>query len=119
MTDQYAAFWKLMDDIDYDYTPPVCDWSELRKQFPSLEISSYGGACPLQAEGEIFGMPFYFRFRHGHASLNLSYDDSKIYIEPAYRASIGFGDSLLGVLSDEEFVEIFTKLATELEDQVL
>jgi len=118
MADQYAEFWKLLKDIDYDYEPPVYDWSALEGRFPSLSIQSYGGACPLQSEGEIFGMPYYFRFRHGHATLSLSYDDNKIYLEPTYRAGVSFGDDLLGTLSDEEFIEIFTKLASEIEEQI-
>ena len=34
-----------------------------------LEVTSLGGACPTQAEGYIWGKPFYFRARHGEWSL--------------------------------------------------
>lgn len=28
-------------------------------------IESIGGSCPMQAEGEVCGVPFYWRLRHG------------------------------------------------------
>jgi hypothetical protein len=31
-----------------------------------------GGKCPVQAEGTINGLPFYFRSRYGHWSLSIS-----------------------------------------------
>lgn len=30
-----------------------------------INITSIGGQCPVQAEGDVFGFPFYFRARHG------------------------------------------------------
>lgn len=30
---------------------------------PNLEIDTIGGYCPVQAEGTVFGKPFYFRAR--------------------------------------------------------
>ena len=37
-----------------------------------LEISSLGGACPTQAEGYLWGKPFYFRARHGEWSISVA-----------------------------------------------
>lgn len=31
----------------------------------ALVVTSMGGVCPTQAEGEMDGNPFYFRARHG------------------------------------------------------
>jgi hypothetical protein len=34
-------------------------------------IDEQGGACPFQAQGNILGQQFYFRFRNDYASLSL------------------------------------------------
>lgn len=36
------------------------------------EITSIGGNCPVQAEGSIDGMPFYFRARGEHWSFSVA-----------------------------------------------
>jgi len=82
----------------------------LGEKFPSLAINSYGGMCPLQCEGVYLGMSFYFRLRHGIASLSLGGAD--VIGEPKY-----YGEFLLegdnrgdGYVEMAEFVKIFTKL---------
>lgn len=52
-----------------------------------LKINSIGGNCPVQAEGTINGVPFYFRARHEHWSLSIGEDpimrdDAWFYQEP-------------------------------------
>lgn len=37
-----------------------------------LIVTYLGGACPTQAEGTIFGNPFYFRARHGTWDLTVT-----------------------------------------------
>jgi hypothetical protein len=38
---------------------------------PEVKIKWLGGNCPVQAEGEINGQPFYFRARGEHWSLEI------------------------------------------------
>lgn len=42
--------------------------------WPSIEVHSIGGNCPVQAEGEIDGKEFYFRARGGHWSIGIGGD---------------------------------------------
>ena len=39
---------------------------------PYIRIDEIGGNCPCQADGEIYGMPFYFRARGGGWTLSVS-----------------------------------------------
>lgn len=39
---------------------------------PPIVIDTIGGFCPVQAEGTIDGLPFYFRSRGEHAELTIS-----------------------------------------------
>lgn len=38
---------------------------------PYISIDSIGGSCPTQADGELYGYPFYFRARHGEWTLDV------------------------------------------------
>lgn len=40
----------------------------------ALEINSLGGNCPVQAEGQVDGEPFYFRARGAHWSMSIGSD---------------------------------------------
>jgi hypothetical protein len=82
----------------------------LTKKYPSLVIESYGGMCPLQCEGRYLDEAYYFRLRHGVASLSLGGSD--VIGEPKY-----YGESLLegdnrgdGYVEMAEFVKIFDAL---------
>lgn len=63
----------------------------------NLVITSCGGACPTQAMGEISGVPFYFRARHGFWTLGLGED-------PVSRAELEMSgeDDTSGWMSDDE-----------------
>ena len=83
---------------------------ELVSKFPTLVINFYGGACPLQCEGVYQGNAFYFRLRHGVASLSLGGED--VVGKPDYyeevELSLDFqGD---GYIESSEFIKVFTAL---------
>lgn len=40
-----------------------------------LIVTYLGGACPTQAEGTMWGNPFYFRARHGYWDLTVTVPD--------------------------------------------
>jgi hypothetical protein len=67
--------------------------------------------CPDQWEGTLVdGQKFYFRYRHGWASLGFG-----VTIEAAREDSLGerqmpFGDSMQGVLDDDERDHVFAEL---------
>jgi hypothetical protein len=41
---------------------------------PDIVIDHIGGFCPVQADGTINGVPFYFRSRHTHWSIGIGED---------------------------------------------
>lgn len=41
---------------------------------PTIRIDTFGGNCPVQADGTIGGVPFYFRARGKHWSLGIGAD---------------------------------------------
>jgi hypothetical protein len=82
----------------------------LVSKFPSLVIESYGGACPLQCEGLYQGSAYYFRLRHGIASLSLGGRD--VVGEPEYYEEVELypeyeGD---GFIESSDFIKVFTTL---------
>lgn len=54
--------------------------------FPHLHIANLGGTCPVQAEGTIAGLPFYFRARGAQWSFSVGADPIGApdwrYVEP-------------------------------------
>lgn len=86
----------------------------LARAIPTLAVESYGGACPLQAEGTICGRHFYFRFRSGIARLEVgdaSTDGGRV---PLWSATIDTRAPHAGSLSDEAFMDMFQRLVTDL-----
>lgn len=82
----------------------------LVSKFPSLVIESYGGACPLQCEGFYQGSAYYFRLRHGIASLSLGGRD--VVGKPEYYEEVELypeydGD---GFIESSDFIKVFTTL---------
>jgi len=51
-----------------------------------VRVTDWGGACPFQAEGFIGNEPFYFRFRHGYASLTFRGETESFNPEPGRMA---------------------------------
>ena len=89
------------------------DFATVLRRFPSLQIVSAGGACPFQSEGTLQGHPYYFRYRHGYASLSVGGEDC--VGSPLWHAGEELTDQDDGWLSFEEFTNVFTRLASRLE----
>ena len=74
------AFLEWLDsdgELGFDmYSQDPTDWDWLKQFVPTLIIKSAGGLCPFQAEGYIFNLPFYYRERHGWASLELGEEEA-------------------------------------------
>jgi hypothetical protein len=53
---------------------------------PDIVIETIGGNCPVQAEGTVNGVPFYFRARGAAWALHVGHDplaeDAWLYREP-------------------------------------
>lgn len=62
----------------------MLDYEQARSIWPDHKVFSYddeglninymGGACPTQSEGQIQGVPFYYRARHGSWYLSIGAD---------------------------------------------
>lgn len=82
MTTSFEAFEAWMESdgsISFDpHAQDPSDWSWLQEFIPGLIISSAGGQIPFQAEGLYLGYPFYFRDRHGSASLSVGALDGEM-----------------------------------------
>ena len=89
----------------------------LSEKFPSLAINSYGGMCPLQCEGSYLGKSFYFRLRHGVASLSLGGSD--VIGEPEFHEEFILDDGADGYVDVEisEFKKIFIVLLESLKSK--
>lgn len=75
---------------------------------PSLTISMIGGNCPVQGQGTIDGVPFYFRARGEHWSFSVGQDP---VCHPDWILKEPYGDTpfAAGWMSEEEaraFIEI-------------
>ena len=53
-------------------------------------IDSFGGNCPVQAEGTIDGKPFYFRARGSRWSMSIGGDD--VVLDPDWYLEDDYGD---------------------------
>lgn len=60
------------------------DWKELQQLIPGIVITSAGGIIPFQAEGTLHGYPFYYRDRHGSATLYVGEADGETPYLPSY-----------------------------------
>lgn len=66
-------------------------------------------ACPTQYEGTLKdGQVFYFRYRHGRASLGLGADEEAAVCDPSTEV-IRFGDGH-GYVTEDEFKMLFVHL---------
>lgn len=84
--------------------------NNLIEKHPELTISSYGGSCPVQVEGNYKDKPFYFRLRHSWASLSLGGDD--VVGSPEYFEELLIAPESedIGYAVDQDIVRIFSKL---------
>lgn len=87
---------------------------EIVNAIPDLEIFNAGGAVPFQAYGSWEGNLFYFRYRHGRASLSIGGEDP--IGAPRWSAAVAYGDPMSGFLSLQEFYYLFYVLGEKLTD---
>ena len=77
-------------------------------QISGLKIDTIGGFCPVQAEGALDGMPFYFRARGQHWSFSVG-------AEPVgkpdwiHREAYGEGPFDAGYMLEEEALSFIAK----------
>lgn len=72
----FKAYLESDGEIEFDlWAQNPGDWTWLQEIIPGIIISSAGGIVPFQAEGLLEGLPFYYRDRHGSASLRVGTAD--------------------------------------------
>lgn len=70
-------------------------------------------ACPTQWEGQLHdGRHFYFRYRHGNATLAIG--DTRTDVAGRADTNILYGDILDGTLTDSEYHTLFLALADQM-----
>lgn len=80
MRKNFEAWLDSDGDINFDmYAQDPSDWEWLVRHNPGLVVASAGGVVPFQAEGLIQGLPFYYRERHGIASLAVGEEDGEAF----------------------------------------
>jgi hypothetical protein len=87
----------------------------LTQKYPSLIIDSYGGMCPLQCEGRYLDKSYYFRLRHGVASLALGGSD--VIGEPEFYEELVLSDGDDGYVEVAEFINIFSELLVSIKSK--
>lgn len=118
MTADKRAFWDALADIGHGFESEELDAWSLIPEHPEIdrldpdEIN--GGACPQQANGFLRnGEYFYFRYRHGVASLRTwdPDDEDQDILAPKRFAHLPHGDEWDGCLSSQqELNEVFSEL---------
>jgi hypothetical protein len=83
----------------------------------NVEICFTGRACPVQAEGTVLGIPFYFRARGQRWSMSIGEDPTAISvgIKEGWRRGEPWGEQMYdaGWMPDETAREIIYKCADE------
>jgi hypothetical protein len=70
----------------------VLETVPLTPEKPDICIDTIGGNCPVQAEGEINGWPFYFRARGQHWSLEVAEPGFQACGEAVWETFVDYGD---------------------------
>lgn len=86
-------------------------WRDLSARIPGLLVTSAGGACPFQSEGTLHGLAYYFRYRHGQATLAVGGDPIGA---PLYSAALTYGDDYDGILDRSQFSDLMARLVPAL-----
>ena len=86
-----------------------------------LEITYLGGACPVQADGTINGVPFYFRARGQRWQMAIGEDPVEIScgMKDGWYKEEPWGKEMFdaGLMSEETAKEIIERCAEEYEKQ--
>ena len=83
-----------------------------------LVIDNLGGNCPVQGEGTVLGVPFYFRARHEEWSMGIGEDPvavTRAQIEEIWYKSEEWGDGEFsaGWMDREDAFAIIRRCAAE------
>lgn len=81
------------------------DYPEKTFTIADADVRESGGACPFQATGTVGGESFYFRIRHGSASLEVG-----SHYRESLNANIARWDYADGAIDYSTFEEMFTEL---------
>ena len=78
---------------------------------PEIVIETYGGNCPVQADGTVNGKPFYFRARGQRWSMSIGGDD--VIGKPEWYHQEAYGDTefAAGWMEWEEALTFLRKAA--------
>lgn len=91
---------------------------DLSARISGLLVESAGGVLPFQSEGTLHGLPYYFRYRGGYASLTVmaapAAGEEADLLCPLYAAGTDYGDDYAGSLSREEFYSLMLTLVPQL-----
>ena len=121
----YQAVSSALHNIAFNATDRR-DTEMIYARVPGLYIDGMGGSAPFQADGTWGeGFTWYFRYRHGYASLKVGWNESddqdKQYgylINPHWVAGVKYSDDEYdGSLEVPEFTKLFCRLAKELKSE--
>lgn len=92
-TEEFLAYLENPHpDFDFDlWAQESKNWGWLQVIITGFIVHSAGGTCPFQADGLIHGAPWYYRDRHGVATLNVGIIDGDRpygYPDVYYTASV-------------------------------
>jgi hypothetical protein len=113
--DFLTAPGELGDDRDFDmWAVDPGAWRALSELIPGLIVTSAGGVCPFQSQGTLHGLPYYFKYRHEFASLQVGQAGKDPFSDYLYHAGFEYGDeghSIDGL----EFGQLMLRLVPALE----
>ena len=84
----------------------------------SLVIDGIGGNCPVQAEGTVDGVPFYFRGRGEHWQMNIGGDDLILCPDWCWREAYGDHQYAAGWMSEDEALLFIEQAVARWRDEV-
>lgn len=93
----------------------LCDLKTLGVTMADISITSIGGLCPVQAEGTINGVPFYFRARHQHWLLAIGGEDPVDDPEWEYEEHYSDVPSAAGYMTEDEARQFISAAAERFE----
>lgn len=106
----------MTNETDTVETTAAVGGSPLEAVVSDLSIDYLGGNCPVQAEGTINGMPFYFRARGNMWSFGAGDDPvgAAMGLAVGWRATGEYGESYdASWMSEDDAMRIINRCATE------
>lgn len=101
----------MINDDEYETVEiHVNPGADIRREV-SVRVDMLGGQCPVQAEGVIDGLEFYFRARGEHWNLNIGCD---VVVEPFWNMGALYADGdpfAAGWMEEQEAIVFLTAAA--------